>query len=426
MSQPSPDLGFILVVDDTPTNLSILSQTLKSAGYAVRLAEDGESALDLIQKKHPALILLDVQMPGIDGFETCRRLKAEPTTQAIPIIFTTALADTESKIRGFSLGAVDYIPKPFEQEEVLARVRVHLQLKQFTDHLEQEVTSRTAALHQAQVQLVQQEKLSMLGQLMTGVAHEMNNPIGCIVNNVEPAQEYVAALTRIIQQVQPHVEQLPAEFQEMIRASDLEFILDDLPNLLTSVQLSAERIKEISIALRNFARTDGIKHLTDLHEGLESTLLILQHRLKPLGQRPTIQVIKQYGELPLVECYPGQLNQVVMNLIANAIDAIEEVWQHPTDADYAPVIQISTAVLTPQKVTIRIADNGIGMTADIQQHIFKQLFTTKPAGQGTGLGLAIARQIIVEKHAGRLEVTSTPHQGSEFVITLPIGQQVTN
>jgi DNA-binding response OmpR family regulator len=174
---PNTDTKFILIVDDNPTNLSVLSQALKTANYKVRMAIDGEDALEQVSNALPELILLDVQMPGIDGFETCRRLQTHPLTQKIPVIFMTTLTDAESKVKGLSLGAVDYITKPFEQSEVLARVNVHWQLKQLTDQLEAQVTERSTALQQAQIQLIQQEKLSALGELVTGIAHEINNPL---------------------------------------------------------------------------------------------------------------------------------------------------------------------------------------------------------------------------------------------------------
>jgi signal transduction histidine kinase len=415
---------FVLIVDDNPTNLSVLSQALKSAGFAVRVAEDGEIAIELVQHKPPALILLDVEMPGIDGFETCQKLKADPLTQSIPIIFMTALADTENKVKGLSLGAVDYIPKPFEQAEVIARVRMHLQLKQLTDNLEQRVTERTAALKQAQVQLVQQEKLSMLGQLVAGVAHEMNNPISCIISNIRPAQEYVADLTQILQLCQQHYSQLPPTIQDAIAQADLEFLLDDLPKLLNSMQISTERIKDISVSLRNFARADtSVKVKFDVHDGLDTTLLILRHRLKGLGQRPEIKVVRQYASLPKVECYPGQLNQVFMNILANAVDALEDVWQQGKRVNNSLAINICTEMSSPKDVTIRISDNGIGMTDEVRQRIFDCLFTTKALGKGTGLGLAIAYQIIVEKHGGEIKVNSTLNQGTEFMIVLPLKEQ---
>ncbi|OIP72021.1 MAG: hybrid sensor histidine kinase/response regulator [Oscillatoriales cyanobacterium CG2_30_40_61] len=417
------DLGFILIVDDNPTNLAVLSQTLKSAGFAVRVAEDGESALELVERKQPALILLDIQMPGIDGFETCKKLKADPKTQEIPIIFLTALTNTENKVKGLSLGAVDYIGKPFEQEEVLARVRVHLELKHLTETLEQRVAERTAILEKTQVQLVQQEKLSSLGQLVTGIAHEMNNPISCIVNNIPPAQEYVMDINHIFNLCQTYYDQLPQPLQEAIISTDLDFILTDLNDLFNSMKLSTDRIKDISSSLRNFARTDSsTKVLFDIHDGIDSTLLILSHRFKPLGENMAIQLLKEYGDLPPIYCYPGQLNQVFMNLLANAIDALEEASNQGLFNPRIPLITIQTSQPEPESVLIKISDNGIGMTQEISQRIFEPLFTTKPVGQGTGLGLLIVNEII-EKHQGKLNLYSTPREGTKLEIILPLHQQ---
>ncbi|PLZ91714.1 histidine kinase [Fischerella muscicola CCMEE 5323] len=264
----------------------------------------------------------------------------------------------------------------------------------------------------------------MLGQLVAGVAHEMNNPISCIISNIRPAQEYVADLTQILQLCQQHYFQLPPIIQDAIAQADIEFLLDDLPKLLNSMQISTERIKDISVSLRNFARADtSVKVKFDVHEGLDTTLLILRHRLKGLGQRPEIKVVRQYAPLPKVECYPGQLNQVFMNILANAVDALEDIWQQGKRVNDSLAINICTEMSSPEDVTIRIFDNGIGMTDEVRQRIFDCLFTTKALGKGTGLGLAIAHQIIVEKHGGAIKVNSTLNQGTEFVIVLPLKEQ---
>lgn len=420
-----PDKKFILIVDDSSTNLSVLSQALKTAGYKVKVAVDGKSAIEMLEKcaidptknPLPELILLDVQMPGIDGFETCRQLKANQVTAVIPVIFMTALADAESKIKGLSLGAVDYITKPFEQDEVIARVNIHWRLKQLTDNLEQQVTERTRALQQAQVQVVQQEKLSALGQLVAGVAHEINNPLSFMVSNIAPAKEYLADITEVLRLYQKHYPEPAPDIAIKIDEIDLEFVIEDFSHLLDSMQVGTERIKDISLSLRNFARSDvDTATPIDLHETLDSTLLLLKHRLKNRGDRPTIEVIQNYGELPPIKCYPGPMNQVFMNLLANAIDAVEEAWEKD---QRCLTITISTEVLRESAI-VRIADNGLGMTDEIQKHLFEPLFTTKAVGKGTGLGLSIAQQIVTDKHGGQLFCKSLAGKGTEFAIELPI------
>lgn len=412
--------GFILIVDDNPTNLSVLSEALASEGLRFRVAVDGESAIAQAERNQPDLILLDVQMPGINGFETCRRLKANPVTQKIPIIFTTALADMDSKTKGFSLGAVDYIPKPFAQEEVIARVRVHLRLKQLNEFLEQQVRDRTAALQQAQVKLVQQEKLSTLGELIAGIGHEMNNPINFITSNIPPLEEYIGGVTEILQLYQQEYPNPTAKITTALEDWDLEFILQDMVKILDSFKLGTERIRQVSTSLRTFCRSDSdTKVPADLHQGLDSTLMILQHRLKGNGDLPGIEVIKKYGTLPEVNCYLGQMNQVFINIIANAIDALDEAINKGKMSNKIPQIQITTEINSQHWVVIRIADNGIGIPERLKQRLFEPLFTTKPVGKGTGLGLSIAHQIVVEKHKGTMEVNSQPGIGTEFKIAIP-------
>jgi PAS domain S-box-containing protein len=342
-------------------------------------------------------------------------------------------------------------------------------------------------LQRTQAQLVQSEKMSSLGQLVAGVAHEINNPVSFIYANLTYASEYTQDLLSLIQLYQEQYPNPTPEIESEIEALDLDFLIEDLPKLLCSMKVGAERICEIVGALRNFSRLAEAEIKTvDIHEGLDSTLTILQNRLKAQGKHPEIRVIKEYGNLPKVECYAGQLNQVFMNLLSNAIDALEELHvgrllakrgvahvegseelnveklkgegfeqssnlqpatqtnlqpanlQPATQTNLQPAnlqpapqtnlqpanpcIRITTEVLSSNQMVIRIADNGPGMTEQVKARIFDPFFTTKPVGTGTGLGLSISYQIVVEKHGGQLHCFSELGQGTEFAIKIPLWQ----
>ncbi|OYD92040.1 hypothetical protein CDG76_25745 [Nostoc sp. 'Peltigera membranacea cyanobiont' 210A] len=582
------DNGIILIVDDVPNNLKVLSDTLAQAGFEVAIATSGESAIQQLEHTPVSLILLDVMMPGMNGFETCECIKANPKTQNIPIIFITALSESVNKVTGFELGAIDYITKPFQQGEVLARVRSHLklnhlsqslearntELQQLTQQLEQRVTERTqelfgsietlkqtqqlmrlvfdtiphwvgwkdinsvylgcnqslatvlnlsspdeivgktdydlliskeesdwyrvcdrrvmesgkaelhiieqwqradgqqiwldtskmplrdakgnvfgillvtediterqlaqeelkqqkqnleealAELQGTQVQLVQSEKMSALGNLVAGVAHEINNPVGFLGGNIQPALDYIKDIFSLIDLYQQEYSPPSGVIQDEIEAIDLDYIREDLPKLVGSMQEGVKRIRDISTSLRTFSRADSDRPIAcNIHDGIDSTILILKHRLKASESHPEIQVLKEYGQLPLVECFAGQLNQVFMNILANAIDALEEsnigrsfeeIKANPNSITI--ITQISD---DKQQIIINIKDNGKGMNEEIKQKIFDHLFTTKAVGKGTGLGLAIARQIVEETHGGKLSFNSTLGEGTEFLIEIP-------
>jgi predicted ATPase/signal transduction histidine kinase/tRNA A-37 threonylcarbamoyl transferase component Bud32 len=300
-------------------------------------------------------------------------------------------------------------------------------LYQQSQEYAQQLEGSLENLKQMQLHLVQSEKMSALGNLVAGVAHEINNPVGFIAGNLQPAEDYVQDLFNLIDLYQQHYPNPVAEIHKEIKAIDLEYIREDLPKLISSMQEGSDRILNISISLRTFSRTDSDRKIPfNIHEGIDSTILILKHRLKASDARPAIAVVRDYGDLPLVKCFPGQLNQVFMNLLANAIDALEESNQGRSFSDIEAnpnQITIQTTLGTEENsaVLIRIKDNGAGMSDEVQQKIFDHLFTTKPVGKGTGLGLSIARQIVVEKHGGTLTCKSELGKGTEFAIAIPMG-----
>ncbi|HEY9830014.1 MAG TPA: PAS domain S-box protein, partial [Stenomitos sp.] len=338
---------------------------------------------------------------------------------------------------------VDQLAIAIEQAEMFANTRAAaLAAQTQARHLELALKD----LQQTETWLIQTEKMSGLGQMVAGVAHEINNPVNFITGNLSHASNYIQDLIDLINYYQQHYPNPNPEIQGFIEEIDLEFLIEDLPKILSSMKMGADRIQEIVLSLRDFSRLDDAKmRPINIHEGIDSTLLILHNRLKPKGKHPGVTVIKEYGNLPPVECYAGQINQVFMNILSNAIDALEN-WRaegteqrmclespedreehspvnpssftHPVSS--SPTIWISTELLKENQAVIRIRDNGLGMPPSVVRRLFDPFFTTKPVGKGTGLGLSISHQIIVEKHGGLLQCYSEPGQGAEFWIQIPI------
>jgi two-component system, NtrC family, sensor kinase len=279
-------------------------------------------------------------------------------------------------------------------------------------------------LQTTQAQLIQTEKMSSLGQLVAGIAHEINNPINFIYANLTYVKDYTNKLLNIIKLYQEIYPDPQPQIKAQLKASDLEFMIEDLPQILSSMEIGTDRICEIVLTLRNFSRVDeAAMKATNIHEGIDSTLLILHYRLKATSQQSEIEIIKEYGDLPQVECYAGQLNQVFMNILANAIDALNEYDRQRTSKEIQAqpsIIRIRTTVIDTNWVAIYIADNGPGMNEEVRSKLFDTFFTTKPLGKGTGLGLSISHQIVVEKHRGKMQCNSALGQGAEFVIEIPI------
>ncbi|WP_375491533.1 AAA family ATPase [uncultured Nostoc sp.] len=322
-----------------------------------------------------------------------------------------------------------------------SQAAISLENAQFYAKLEEKIQERTRELNEnnvrlkqtlrelklTQTQLIQTEKMSSLGQMIAGIAHEINNPVSFIHGNLVHIDNYTQDLLSLIDIYQNIYPDLAPEIEEFLENIDVDFIKEDMPKTLSSMKIGTQRIREIVLTLRNFSRLDEADMKpVNIHEGIESTLLILQSRLQVKPGKPAIEIIKNYGDLPKIECYAGQLNQVFMNILNNAIDALEKSNQEIKAEDIksnSSAIAIRTQAVNADLVVISIKDNGVGMSDSVRERIFDPFFTTKPVGQGTGLGLSITYQIVVDKHHGTIECISEPGQGAEFIIQIPCWQK---
>ncbi|MFA6921338.1 MAG: response regulator [Gallionella sp.] len=429
--------GQILVVDDTPASLRLLTDILRAEGFEVRSAISGELALRAAMIHPPELVLLDIRMPEMDGYEVLRRLKAEPETRDVPVIFVSAASDAAEKSWGFELGAVDYVTKPYQHAELLARVRTHLELARTRNHLaavleerkkieaqvveqyeyvlglNSQLASTNKQLQQAQNQLLQAEKMAAIGLLAAGVAHEINNPIGYVNSNLGTLEQYLSDILVVMDKYEVALAQLGSgsplleELHQFKKKIDLNYIRNDIKSLIAESHQGLERVKKIVLDLKDFSRASGEDQWgwADVQQLLDSTLNIVWNELKY-----KCEVVKEYGVLPRIFCLSSQLTQVFINLLVNAAQAI----------DVRGTITIRTGCENDQ-IWFEVIDTGEGIPPENIQSLFDPFFTTKPVGKGTGLGLSVSYSII-EKHHGKIEVESEVGKGSTFRVWLPIKQ----
>ena len=468
---PKTNRANILVVDDTPENLRLLAGILSEKGYQVRPVPNGKLALSAAQKMPPDLVLLDIMMPEMDGYEVCQRLKDSEVTKHIPVIFISAINDVMDKVKAFGVGGVDFINKPFQVEEVLARIETHLKICFLQQTLQDKNQDLANAIHQLQAtqeHLIQSEKMAALGQLIAGIAHEINTPLGIIgssIDNIsnlwednlekmpqffqelsEESQAYFSSLldrathqkvlftsrekrkfkqqltidlmagsvenaeeiadTLVDMEIYDNIEQLLPFFKlpnwEPVFKTAYQFA--SFKKSISLIERATAKSGKVVFALKSYAHFDSKqeKIQSNLHDGIETVLTLYQNQLKQ-----GIEVVKNYGNLPKILCYPDDLNQVWTNLIYNSLQAM----------DYKGVLTIETHQ-QETNIVLKFTDNGKGISPEVLPKIFQPFFTTKSAGEGSGLGLDIVRKI-VEKHEGTIAVESVPGQTS-FTVSLPI------
>ena len=468
---PKTNRANILVVDDTPENLRLLAGILSEKGYQVRPVPNGKLALSAAQKMPPDLVLLDIMMPEMDGYEVCRWLKDSEVTKDIPVIFISAINDVMDKVKAFEVGGVDFITKPFQVEEVLARIETHLKICSLQQTLQDKNQDLANAIHQLQAtqeHLIQSEKMAALGQLIAGIAHEINTPLGIIgssIDNIsnlwednlekmpqffqelsEESQAYFSSLldrathqkvlftsrekrkfkqqltidlmagsvenaeeiadTLVDMEIYDNIEQLLPFFKlpnwEPVFKTAYQFA--SFKKSISLIERATAKSGKVVFALKSYAHFDSKqeKIQANLHDGIETVLTLYQNQLKQ-----GIEVVKNYGNLPKILCYPDDLNQVWTNLVHNSLQAM----------NYKGTLTIETHQ-QETNIVLKFTDNGKGISPEVLPKIFQPFFTTKSAGEGSGLGLDIVRKI-VEKHEGTIAVESVPGQTS-FTVSLPI------
>lgn len=409
----------ILAMIADAVTVEVVQELLGREEHEVRIAPDGNEGLDLAREFSPDVIICDGTSPQINFLEVCRLVKADrELATAYFILLTTA--DRFEEAQEVDAPFDDFLFKPIVKQELLGRVRASKRSRELRAQLD---------LAQQQLQLsrdpmLQSEKMSILGELVSGIAHEINNPITFIYSNLTHVQSYASDLIELLRLYQKELVNPGAEILQKQQDMDVEFVLDDLLKIVSSMRTGSDRIRQIILSLQDFSRNDRSGwQLFDVSDGLENTLLLLQHRLPAREGRRDIKVMKEFGNLPQIECYAGLLNQAFLNIINHAIDALEDSAQELEELEslkFKPVILISTQVLDPQRISIEIADNDMAMSKDITAQISDQFLVAKPAEPTIASGLAVSYRIIVEQHKGEFKCFSEPGKGTRFLIELPL------
>ncbi len=424
----------ILTIADAVT-LEVVQELLEREGHQVRVALDAGGGLELARELSPDLIICDGTSPQIDWLEVCRLLKADSLPFGNPYGERDSFASRELASAYFVLLTTpeqfaelpeldapfdDFLFKPIVKQELLGRVRAGGRWRE----LKRELERTQQELQLSRDRIVENEKMSSLGELVSGIAHEINNPITFIYSNLTHVQSYSTDLIQLLQLYQKQFVNPGSEILQKQQDMDVEFVLDDLLKIVSSMRTGSDRIRQIILSVQDFSRSDRSGwQLFDISDGLENTLLLLQHRLPAREGRRDIKVMKEYGNLPQVECYAGQLNQAFLNIINHAIDALEESSQELDESEslkFKPVILISTQVIDAQRISIEIADNGLVISQDITAQVSDPLLILKPAEHSRALGLALSYQIIVDQHKGELKCFSEPGKGTKFRIEIPV------
>ncbi len=425
----------ILIVDDMPDNLTILSQMLTQKGYIVRPALNGKLAIKAIERRHPDLILLDIMMPDMTGYELCEHLKSHVETRDIPVLFISALNEAADKIKAFEAGGVDYITKPFQSEEVLARVETHLkvwnmqqQLQTQNVQLQQEIQVRRETesnlqrahnelkkamddLVKTQTQLVQSEKLAALGRVVAGIAHEIKNPLNFINN-------FAQLIEDMLHDLQVELGACTATIASE-QAGSIERDIDDIIETASKLVHHGQRADTIVQDMLDHSRGGNEqRRLTDLNMLLDEYIELVIQDLKAKNSELSLSIEKAYEpDMGLIDVFPHSLGRVFLNIVQNACYALQKK-QMEEEEGFSPELRITTKPLNDQ-VEIRIRDNGPGIPQHEQDDIFTPFFTTKPPGEGTGLGLSISYDIVVREHQGSMSIQSKEGEFTEFTILLP-------